>query len=158
MIVRSELGLEIPLEKVYVAQKWMLEKANIASKPAIIATQTLDSMINSSRPSRAEAADLANCIADGADCISLGDEVAVGDFAQNVVTALAKICAETERTQNYKKIYNDLLMYTPTPVSNAEALAQTVCQSTIEQKVTLIVNITMTGKLPRLMSKYRPSC
>jgi pyruvate kinase len=158
MIVRTDLGMEIPLEKVYVAQKWMLEKANIASKPAIIATQALESMVNSSRPSRAEAVDIGNCVADGADCICLGEEVASGDFPANALTCLSKICVETERTLNYKKIYNELLMYTPTPVSNAEAMAQTVCQALIEQEVALIVNITLTGKIPRLLAKYRPSC
>lgn len=158
MVVRSELGMEIPLEKVYIAQKWMLEKANIASKPIIIATQALDSMVKSPRPTRAEALDLGNCVADGADCICLGDEVAQGDYPVNALTCLAKICVETERTQNYKKMYNDLLLYTPTPVSNAEAMAQTVCQTLLERDdVALIVNMTTTGKLPRLLSKYRPA-
>lgn len=158
MIVRSELGMEIPLEKVYVAQKWMLEKANIASKCAIIATQTLESMIKSPRPTRAEALDIGNAISDGADCICLGDEVGKGDYPVNALSHLAKICVETEKTMNHKKVYADLLMYTPTPVSNAEAMAQTVCQTLLERNdVTLIVNTTSTGKIPRLLSKYRPA-
>lgn len=159
IIVRSELGMEIPLEKVYVAQKWMLEKANIASKPIIISTQALDSMSKSPRPTRAEALDLASCITDGADCITLGQEVANGDYPVNALTCLAKICVEAERTVNYKKLYSDILMYTPAPVSNAESMAQTVCQTLLDQGgITLIINITGTGKLPRLLAKYRPAC
>lgn len=136
----------------------MLEKANIASKPAIIATQALDSMTKSPRPTRSEALDLANCINDGADTICLGEEVANGDYPVNALTCMSKICVETERTLNYKKMYADLLMYTPTPVSNAEAMAQTACQTLLERPdVSLIVNITLTGKVPRLLSKYRPA-
>lgn len=159
MIVRADLGMEIPLEKVYIAQKWMLEKANLASKPVIISTQALDSMSKSPRPTRAEALDLSSCITDGADCITLGQEIANGDYPVNALTCLAKICVEAERTLNYKKMYNDLLMYTPAPVSNAESMAQTVCQTILDQEgIVLIINITNTGKLPRLLSKYRPSC
>lgn len=115
-------------------------------------------MVKSPRPTRAEALDVGNCISDGADVITLGDEVAKGDYPVNALTHMAKICVETERTMNHKKVYSDLLMYTPTPVVNAEAMAQTVCQTLLERTdVTLIVNITGTGKLPRLLSKYRPA-
>ena len=123
MIVRTELAMEIPLEKVYVAQKWMLEKANLAAKPIIIATQTLESMVKSSRPTRAEALDIGNAVCDGADVICLGDEVAQGDYPSNALTHCAKICVETERTLNLKKVYSDLTRYTPTNVTNAEAMA-----------------------------------
>ena len=158
VIVRSELALEFPLEKVYVAQKWMIEKANIAAKPVVIITQTLDSMIKAPRPSRQEAIDVANCINDGADCICLGDEVSKGDYPINALTCLSKICVETEKTMNHKKIYNEMLLYSPKPVTNAEAMAQTVCLSLLENpNIKLIVNMTETGKLPRLISKYRPS-
>ena len=156
--MRSELALEFPLEKVYVAQKWMIEKANLAGKPVIVSTQTLDSMVKAPRPTRAEATDLANCILDGVDCIHLTDEVSKGDYPINAVTCLGRIAVETEKTLNHKKIYNDILEYTPTPVPNAEAMAQTVCLSLIEnQDVTLIVNMTESGKLPRMISKYRPA-
>jgi len=123
IIVRAELALEFPLEKVYIAQKWMIEKANIAGKPVIASTQTLDSMVRAPRPTRSEAIDLANCMLDGVDCIQLGDEVSKGDYPVNAVTCLSRIAVETEKTLNHKKIYNDTLMYTPTPVSNAEAMA-----------------------------------
>lgn len=101
---------------------------------------------------------MANSILDGADCVGLCDEVSKGDYPQNALTCLGKIMVETEKTMNHKKIYNDMLMYTPTPVPNAEAMAQTVCLSLLEQKdIVLVVNITDTGKLPRLISKYRPA-
>lgn len=136
----------------------MIEKANIAAKPIVISTQTLDSMIKAPRPSRQEAIDVANCINDGADCIALGDEVSKGDYPVNALTCLAKICVETEKTMNHKKVYNEMLLYSPKPVTNSEAMAQTVCLALLEKpEITLIVNMTETGKLPRLLSKYRPS-
>lgn len=110
----------------------MIEKANISGKPVIVNTQTLDSMIKAPRPSRQEAIDVANCILDGADCIGLSDEVSKGDYPQVALTCLGKICVETEKTINHKKIYNDMLMYTPTPVPNSEAMAQTVCLTLLE--------------------------
>jgi pyruvate kinase len=123
MVARGDLGMEIPPEKVFIAQKWMIEKANIAGKPVIASTQTLDSMVRAPRPTRSEAIDLANCMLDGVDCIQLGDEVSKGDYPVNAVTCLSRIAVETEKTLNHKKIYNDILMYTPPPVSNAEAMA-----------------------------------
>ena len=111
--MRSELAMEIALEKVFIAQKWMIQNANLAAKPIIVSTQALDSMIKAPRPTRAEALDLGGSIIDGADCICLGDEVAKGDYPVNALTCLAKICVESEKTMNLKKVYSDLLMYTP---------------------------------------------
>ena len=70
-------------------------------------------MVKAPRPTRAEALDLGGCIIDGADCICLGEELANGDNPVNALTCLAKICVESEKTLNTKKMYNDLLMYTP---------------------------------------------
>jgi pyruvate kinase len=157
MVCRASLGLEIAPEKVFIAQKWMTEKANLAAKPVIIATQMLDSMVKAPRPSRAEASDVANAVLDGTDCVMLSKETANGDYPINAVSIMAKVCTEAERTLNYRLIFNDLKLYTPEPVSTAESVASAVCSAVLAQKdIQLIVALTDTGKLARMISKYRP--
>ena len=157
MVARGDLGMEIPPEKVFIAQKWMIEKANIAAKPIVTATQMLESMIKAPRPTRAEASDVANAVLDGTDCVMLSGECASGDYPINAVSIMSKICVEAEKTINYKRVFNDLKMYTPSPVSTAEAVASAVCSAILDQKdISLIIVLTESGKLARLVSKYRP--
>ena len=123
MVARGDLRMEIPPEKVFIAQKWMIEKANIASKPIITATQMLESMTNHPRPTRAEAGDVANAVLDGTDAVMLSAESASGNFPIQAVNMMSKCCAESERCMDYKRIYNDIKLFTPSPVSTSEALA-----------------------------------
>jgi len=158
MVARGDLGMEIPPEKVFIAQKWMIEKANLAAKPVVTATQMLESMINAPRPTRAEASDVANAVLDGSDCVMLSGETANGAYPLNAVGIMARICAEAERTIDYKKLYTEMRTFSPAPVPTAEAVAAAAVGTVIDCNIDLVIVLTDSGKLARLVSKYRPSC
>ncbi len=80
-------------------------------------------MIKAPRPTRAEASDVANAVIDGTDCVMLSGETANGDYPLNAVTIMAKICVEAEKMIDYKRLYNDIKLYSPGPLSIAEAIS-----------------------------------
>lgn len=157
MICRTDLAMEIPPEKVFIAQKWMIEKANLAAKPCLIMTQVFDSMTRNARPTRAEASDVSNAVLDGVDAFVLDKETALGDYPINSVSLLARCIVEAERTIDWRKTYNDLKLYSPTPHTTAESVACAAVSSVLDLKVDLIIVVTETGSLARLVAKYKPS-
>lgn len=157
MVARGDLGMEIPVEKIFLAQKMMIYKCNLAGKPVVTATQMLESMIKSPRPTRAEATDVANAVLDGTDCVMLSGESAAGAYPEIAVKTMARICIEAESSLDYPAILKERVRSTPLPMSPLESLASSAVGTANQANASLIVVLTRGGTTAKLVSKYRPS-
>ena len=159
ILSRGNLGLDMPAEKVFLTQKMVLFKCNAAGKPAVV-TRVVDTMTDTPRPTRAEATDVANAVLDGADAILLGAETLRGDFASDAVTVVRKICRQAEKVFDHEAHYQQQLppaMVESGTLSQNEALASSAVRAASKVGASLIVVFTRTGRMARLVSKYRPN-
>lgn len=154
MVARGDLGVEIPTEDVPLAQKKIIHLCNRAAKPVITATQMLDSMIHSPRPTRAEASDVANAILDGTDAVMLSNETATGRFPLEAVATMHKI-ALTVEAEMARRMDRPLINQ---PAQNiAAAVGAAACQMAHHLHASAIITATLGGSITRQVAKHRPS-
>jgi pyruvate kinase len=154
MVARGDLGVEVPLERVPMIQKQIIRAANRAGKPVITATQMLLSMVSHSRPSRAEATDVANAILDGTDAVMLSEETAAGQYPVEAVKFLDLVSRATEEDFPY----TDWLRSRASEgrLEIPEAVSYAACEMALDLEAAAILTNTDGGGTARLISRFRP--
>jgi len=155
MVARGDLGIELPIEQVPIVQKKLLAIAGSLARPSITATQMLDSMVTSSRPTRAEVADVANAILDGSDAVMLSQESAVGRHPVGAIQMMDQIARVTEAELPYER-WNELRVRRDER-DPAYTLAHSACVAARELHLDALVVPTLSGRSARLISAHRPN-
>ncbi len=155
MVARGDLGIELPIEQVPIVQKQLLELAGWMARPSITATQMLDSMVTSSRPTRAEVADVANAILDGTDAVMLSQETAVGAYPVEAVAMMAAVAVQAESIAPYES-WNDSRVRR-TESDPAYTVAHSLCDAARELRLDALIVPTLSGRSARLVSAHRPT-
>ena len=155
MVARGDLGVEIPYSSVPMVQKMIVEKCHIKAKPCIIATQMMESMIESQSPTRAEVNDVANSVCDGADAVMLSGETSVGKYPAKVVETMASIVAHVESTFDVKPIMDN-----EPSIKNERYITKTICYNAakIADQVgaAAILTLTFSGYTALKIAGHRP--
>jgi pyruvate kinase len=153
MIARGDLGIELPIEEVPLVQKRLLHVASQKAKPCITATQMLESMVSSTRPTRAEVADVANAIFDGTDAVMLSQETAIGRDPPGAVEMMASIARATERELPYWRMLTERGLRGG---DDSASIAFGAVGAVYQLGLVALVCPTLTGKTARLISSHRP--
>lgn len=154
MVARGDLGVEMPLEEVPVLQKMIAAKCNAAAKPVIVATQMLESMITTPRPTRAEVNDVANSVLDGADAVMLSGETSVGEFPLIVIETMDKIIRHVE--DNAFEYYKTKSLDNTSPTYLGDAVCSSAVFLAEKTNAEGIVSMTTSGYTAFQISSYRP--
>lgn len=151
MVARGDLGVETPASKVPLAQKKIVDLASTMGKPVVIATQLLESMIDSKTPTRAEVSDIANAIFDGVDALLVTGETAIGKYPVDVIKILKQVIFETESATKFSDhLLSEKLNKT------SDAISHAVCEIATNLNISIIMTMTHSGSTARMISKYRP--
>jgi pyruvate kinase len=150
MVARGDLGVELPLEQVPVVQKRVVAAARRNAKPVIVATQMLESMVESPRPTRAEASDVANAVLDGADALMLSGETSVGAHPTETVRTMARIIASTEDHGLERMAAVDWV-----PRTKSGIISKAACEVGESVGARYLVSFTQSGDTTRRMARYR---
>ncbi len=155
MVARGDLGVELNPEEVPPLQKKIVNKARTLGKPVIVATQMLESMIESPAPTRAEVSDVANAVYDGADAVMLSAETAAGEWPEEAVTIMDRICVQVERDELY--LGRVRLLDTPPDSTTADALSHACMTIADTVPIAAITVFTGSGSTARRVARERPS-
>jgi pyruvate kinase len=154
MVARGDLGVEIPLEKVPLVQKKIIKRCNQAGKPVITATEMLESMVKSVRPTRAETTDVANAIFDGTDATMLSEETSVGEHPVQAVAVMDRIARETEKNLPYELALSEKKTWLEQRTE--ELISYNACVTVHNLGVRTIIALTKSGSTAGRVSKFRP--
>jgi pyruvate kinase len=156
MVARGDLGVELPVEKVPMAQREIIRKCIHRAKPVIVATQMMESMIDRVKPNRSEITDVANAVLEGADAVMLSAETATGQHPTLVVETMRKIILEVERTEYRYNREDDLAPQPHSPSFLSDAICYNACKLAKDANADALIGMTQTGYTAFILSSYRP--
>jgi len=156
MVARGDLDVELPGEKVPMAQREIIRKCIHRAKPVIVATQMMESMIDRVKPNRSEITDVANAVLEGADAVMLSAETATGQHPALVVETMRKIILEVERTEYPYNREDDLVPQPHSPSFLSDAICYNACKLAKDANADALVGMTQSGYTAFILSSYRP--
>ena len=156
MVARGDLGVELPVEKVPMAQREIIRKCIHRGKPVIVATQMMESMIDRTKPNRSEITDVANAVLEGTDAVMLSAETATGNYPVLVVETMLKIIMEVEKTEYRYNREEDLKPITHSPTFLSDAICYNACKIARDTNAQALIGMTQSGFTAFVLSSYRP--